>query len=317
MRDGLSLFLPEAVEELLVSPAPTPLITPTGEPGTTTAAMQIREPTPETLATIQQWPHQDPLIDPEHHLSETPAESLRRFLSYHAENAVVPITVLVLAKDEKWPASQPVSSIAGGSISAGRGALLIYPIGEPWRSRLFLPQQAQQTVSTEFLQRLSESCLKQALKATLDEDQLEEYLVELSIRLFWLEKHLPATATQRQKSKQTPFPHTPPLTSPEPPGHGLAEVALSPELPGTMQPTTTQAPPTKQQLSKWIGYGSVILLLIASLLTLLRSWKKLRLKRRHRKLHQQIWLLPEQETHPRLGGTFCGGAGAWGSWSPH
>ena len=30
--------------------------------------------------------------------------------------------------------------------------------------------------------------------------------------------------------------------------------------------------------------------------------------------HRQIWTLPDPETAPRLGGSFCGGSGAWGSW---
>jgi hypothetical protein len=294
-RIGLSLFLPEG---LMTSAAPSAPPDTRTQP---TPLIHLRDVTPELLASVENWPGDDPLIDPGSELPETPAEDLRRFLGYHAEQADIPIVVLLLAKDERLPAQADLERFAQGTLSKRRAALLAYPMGEPWRARLFLPRAAHQAVSSAFLTRLVEACLAEAASATLPEDQLHEYVVQLSIRLFWLQKELAKSTSSSLAFADTA--KTPPLTE-------VGHPAVEPSAPA---PTAAAAPASTLRLPNASLLTIAILGTVLLTLTgrrVIRSAKKAAKQRRHR----QIWTLPEPETESRLSGAFCGGAGAWGSW---
>jgi hypothetical protein len=291
-RAGLSLFLPDGISlratvpEVSDHPRPTPL-------------HQLRDVTPEFLAAVEAWPSDDPLIDPDHVLSETPAEDIRRFLGYHAEQADIPITVLVLNTQEKLPSVVALERFVQGSLSRRRAALLVYPVAEPWRARLFLPRAAHEAVSATFLSRMLEACLSEANRTTLPDDQLHEYVVQLSIRLFWLQKEL----SKSQPSSQAFADHaqTPPL----------AEV-------GGMTPADV-LPAEQFHAGHLLHLPPASFITIAILLGFLLAVTARRILRSatvsaRKRQHTRIWTLPDKETPQRLGGAFCGGSGAWGSW---
>ncbi len=294
LRDGLSLFLPEGLpavgpaEQTLARQGPTP-------------EMQIVEVTPEFLAAAAGWPAEDLLIDPGAELPETQAEDLRRFLGYHAEESRLPIRVLLLARDEKLPARASLGTLeglGGGSVVNRRAVLLVYPLGEPWRARLFLPSAAHQAVSAAYLTRLFAACLSAAAAASQPESQLHEFVVQLSIRLFWLEKEL----VRSQPAALAPLTAGAPL----PP---LSEVGAdtAPPAPAAAagQPVFALPPASIAVIALMLG-----ILLSIAVRRLVRGAKKAARERRH----LLVWNLPEQEADPRLGGAFCGGGGAWGSW---
>jgi len=292
LRAGLSLFLPEGMSfhppprKEQSAHRPTPL-------------HQLRDVTPEFLSAVQAWPGDDPLIDPNQALAETPAEDLRRFLGFHSEQADIPITALILEPNEKLPTDVELASFAQGSLSRRRAALLIYPLSEPWRARLFLPGAAHQAVSASFLSRMLEACLAEANRTSLPEDQIHDYVVQLSIRLFWLQKEL-AKSTPSSLAFADPK-QTPPL----------AEVGNdSPPLP---------SPPSDASPAHTLHLPPASFITIALLLGFLLAVTGRRIVRSARanlnkRHHTRIWTLPDKETPPRLGGAFCGGSGAWGSW---
>jgi hypothetical protein len=294
LRDGISLFLPDglppsSLDPSRISPVPTPTI-------------HLRDTTPEFLAAAESWPGDDPLIDPGAELAETQAEDLRRFLGYHAEESDIPIVVLLLAKDEKLPASASLDLFAQGSLSARRAALLAYPMGEPWRARLFLPRAAHEAVSTAYLTRLVEACITEAAAPSTPDDQLHEYVVQLSIRLFWLQKELAKSRTSSRAFADTA--QTPPLAevgaAPDPASVSLGTGPSSPGIHLLRLPAASFA-----AISLFLGF-----LLAVALRRVIRSAKAAAAKRRHLK----CWTFPDKDALPRLGGSFCGGAGAWGSW---
>jgi hypothetical protein len=214
--------------------------------------------------------------------------------------------VLLLARDEKLPATASLDLIAQGSLSVRRAALLAYPVGEPWRARLFLPRSAHESVSTAFLTRLVEACLTQAATTSTPEDQLHEYVVQLSIRLFWLQKELAKSRTSSQAFADTAQTPT------------LAEVGPSLETQPVLAASAASGAASLTQnhiLQLPTASFVAIAILLGFLLAiatrrLYRIAKKSAAQRRHR----QVWTLPDPETVPRLGGAFCGGSGAWGSW---
>jgi hypothetical protein len=297
-RGGLDLFLPQTGgARALLQPSAPRAPTPT---------MKLVKPTAEWVKLAVAWPREDWIIDPGGELAETPAEDLRRFLDYHAANARVPVTVAILAGDERWPEDLAPSSLAGGAVAARQGALLLYPLGEPWRARLFLPQTARDSVSPEFLDRMIDAALEQALRSSEPEDQLHEYLVQLSIRLFWMEPFLPpgfglsngvaANAAANQIA--------------EPPAEELTEVGTAALLPLPVAAAAAHLPPLAR-VATIVSLAALGGALVVALT--LRGWKKWRLRRRERR-HLHIWTLPEPGANSRLGGAFAGGAGGWAKW---
>lgn len=300
LRDGLSLFLPEGLPTVghdassALDRRPTPEI-------------QLAEVTPEFLAAAAAWPTDDLLIDPSSELPETQAEDLRRFLGYHAEESRLPLRVLLMARDEKLPALDSLAALealGGGSVINRRAVLLVYPMGEPWRARLFLPSAAHQAVSTAYLTRLFDGCLNAAATASQEEGQLHEFVVQLSIRLFWLEKEL----SQRAPTALAPLTADAPATP-------LSEVGshTAPLSAPTPVPETTSASASALILPP------ASLLTIAVMLTLLlavalRRFLRVVSRAARERRHRLVWTLPEQEAEPRLGGAFCGGGGAWSRW---
>lgn len=298
LRDGLSLFLPEGLPS--VSP---PIASHPSQQSHPTPIIHLKDTTPEFLAAADAWPGDDPLIDPSTELAETQSEDLRRFLGFHAEESGIPIVVLLLAKDEKLPPTASLDLIAQGSLSARRAALLAYPMGEPWRARLFLPRAAHEAVSTAYLTRLVEACLNQASQSSTPEDQLHEYVVQLSIRLFWLQKELAKSRTSSVAFADTA--QTPPLAEV---GPGLDQL---PPVPETAAPSASLPHILRLPAASFIIIAILLgFLLAVTFRRLYRVAKTTAAQRRHR----QSWTLPDPETTPRLEGAFCGGAGAWGSW---
>ena len=117
-------------------------------------------------------------------------------------------------------------------------------------------------------------------------DQLEQYIVTLSTRLFWLQKAIGSDLKQ------------------EIPRTALRELVEG--VPQKGLPTNPVVLPEAARPSSWAWW---LLSILAG--TGGGAWTGLRWHRQRRQwLKSSIWVLPEPETPPRLGGAFCGGGGA-------
>ncbi|MCB1224743.1 MAG: hypothetical protein KDK99_02920 [Verrucomicrobiales bacterium] len=261
-------------------------------------AIELRDLTPEAVETILQWPKNDPLVDPTAELSEMEADELRRFLGYHATQARLPLRAIVTGKNHqlKDPAAlTAITSAETNQLGGKPAALLIYPMGEPWRARLFLPPTALHAVSQPFLREAVEDCVAAARRTTRVESQLHDYLVQLSVRLFWIEKHLPPVV---QSASPEPIEIAPPL----------AEVGS-----GDERPATVTFVPWNFLVTQWrTALAWVIGLLAAAGILMWAISVRRRSRARHLRTH--VWMLPEVDSTPRLGGAFSGGAGFQTSW---
>lgn len=239
-----------------------------------TSTASLRDVSSVFLADAAQWPAERHLIDPNGEVSETMEEDFARFLEFHARDARVRLHVLLLGRDEKLPLSANPASVAQGSLQGGDACLAVVPRGEPWRLRLFLSRDVHALAPPAELSQMLEDCVRDAMLATDQDEQIHRLLVRLSIRLFWLERLLSKPPAVKEIV----------IASPEP----LSEVKVLPE----------STPTVSIRLVVWVGAGLVILLAIV-------LWRWRRYKLRH-----YVWTLPEREVLPRLGGAHCGG-GTW------
>ncbi len=124
-------------------------------------------------------------------------------------------------------------------------------------------------------------CVDEALQSSEAQDQLRNYAVELSTRLFWLQKAIGSALKPVAGTAQP-----------------LAEMAADP----------TAESPVAQPGVPWTA-GAAVLGLMAlgtaarPIFRRWRAWRRLQAQNR-------VWMLPEVETIPRLGGAFAGGTGA-------
>lgn len=268
----LSRFLPPS---LLAAPRPT---------ASTVVRKAERVPLHEVnqafidIANAAQEGH---VIDPNGELDEQSREELERFLNFHATDARIALHVLLLGRGECLPSGVELAKLGAGRWQQSQTCLAIVPLGEAWRTRLFLSRDVTESIKPAALGGLMDDVTAESLSASDATEQLHRLLVRLSVRLFWLQRELPLKT----------------------PAVAAATVA-QPEREAS--PTPLQEVPSSQPISFTIEELRVRVAAIALVLMLggIVWWRWQRYRLRH---HE--WILPEPKSiQPRLGGPHCGGA---------
>ncbi|WP_395737880.1 hypothetical protein [Prosthecobacter sp.] len=270
--EDMRLFLPESILGQPVHPEPSNVQLPT-------PVASLREVSSEFLAACYQSLAKEYLIDPNQLIPEIQNHDMMRLLEFHAHDARIKLFVLILGHDQTLPDNAQLEKIASGSLMQTDACLAVYPLGEPWRTRLFVSRSIHNQISTGFLSDTIQACLREALQSSNAHDQLRSYTVQLSTRLFWLQKAL-GPENSHEGGKGEPLDEFNPMAK--------APVARS----GTFA------------VSGVIWTAATLLALWVAGMVFRRLRHSLRLRKQGR-----VWMLPEPETIPRLGGAFTGGGG--------
>lgn len=218
------------------------------------------------------------LVDPQALL--TPAEHRDRlnFLNYHSSDSSIDLFVYLLGGNQEIPSAVRQEEIAERFFSAGRPAVVVYYyLGAPQRSVVYLSPSLKGSVSSVEQHRALESSVMQALERTHPAEQFEKFLVQMSIRIYWMERVLASESTTA----------APPTVMPATAGEKRAAVKSAKLL------------WLQEQVNRFAIPAAMVL---AALLTAsgLNHW--LRMRARYR--------FPEFEVEPRLGGAHAAGIGA-------
>ena len=129
------------------------------------------------------------LIDPQNLLSAAEHQDRLLFLNGHANDSAIDLYVYLIAKDQTFPASSGVETLAGRHFATGRpAAIVIYPLGAADRATLQLsPSLAAKITPADQHRALESSAMQAATKPTAPE-QLERFCAQMSIRLYWMEQ---------------------------------------------------------------------------------------------------------------------------------
>lgn len=250
----------------------------------------------EYLQACQSLPAEQHLLDPWHHLAETTGEELEQFLSYHSESSSIRATALLLAKGEQLPPDVDLGKLASGSLTRAKSCLVVLPLGEPWRARIFLSQDVQASVPPVYLANLAGDCISDATQAADEGDQLHRFLVRLSTRLFWLERMLPQNVAATVGSSPAASEQT------------VADSASTSAFHSVLMEITDLKPDSwwgllfRQAQQYQLPLGAVALFLLA--LLCYRRWSAYRMR------HYE-WILPEREDEPALLGAEFTSRVAW------
>ncbi|MCB1132503.1 MAG: hypothetical protein KDN05_15355 [Verrucomicrobiae bacterium] len=201
----------EAMEEggwiagsILLTDDPIPEETGAEESPPETAELDIAEPTAEEIAEPEDpdgeipesfWPEyfgQRPesfLVDPQGLLSSVDFRDRLAFLNYHAGDSNIDLFVYLIKGGQEFPGEVREEELVERCFSTGRpAAVVFYFLGAPQRSMISLSPSLTDAVSSVEQRRALDSSVMQALEKTDPVDQFEAFLVQMSIRIYWMER---------------------------------------------------------------------------------------------------------------------------------
>lgn len=219
------------------------------------------------------------IVDPQGLLASKDLKDRLGFLRYHAGDSSIDLFIYLFKGDQEIPGEVREEEIIERFFSEGKPAAVVYYyLGAPQRSVFYLSPSLTDAVSAAEQRRALQSSVVQAFQSAIASDQLEAFLVQMSIRLYWMERMLVGNV---EASDAMPM---------------LADAAVS--------PSTESAPlPNPGVLTKYIipWLPHALLMVMIPLVALgFRTWLQSRARYHY----------PEFEVEPRLGGGHAAGVGA-------
>lgn len=210
----------------------------------------------------------DFLFDPNKQLSAGAMVERTEFLRHHAEESKIRLRAMVL--NRPW---LPIETSGFEWKHEDRFEVVaLYPMGEPSSASLYFSPLLASGISAAEQHRALQSAVIQATGKEDPEDQLQAFLTQLSIRLYWMERMLDGDVAE---------PATHITVAPGEPKRGHFNFPA-------LNPLSAIAP--------WLAGGSLIAI------SLPVGWWLIRKRAQYR--------FPEFDADPRLGGSHAAGVGA-------
>ena len=131
------------------------------------------------------------LIDPQGLLSPADYRDRLSFLNYHASDSSIDLFVYVMGGDQEIPIDVREEEMIERFFSEGRPAAIVYYyLGAPQRSVVYLSPSITDSISAAEQHRALESSVMQAFEKIRPAEQIEKFLVQMSIRIYWMERML-------------------------------------------------------------------------------------------------------------------------------
>ena len=216
------------------------------------------------------------LIDPQGLLNPSDSRERLSFLGYHASDSSIDLFVYVIGGDQVIPSEVREEELIERFFSEGRPAVVVYYyLGAPQRSMIYLSPFLTDSISAAEQRRALESSVMQAFEKTKPSEQFEKFLVQMTIRIYWMERML------------------------------AGESAVNETLPLSASIATTKARASVkflwlQNLVRQSAFPAAVALVAFLTAFGFHCW--LRFRARYR--------FPEFDVEPRLGGAHAAGVGA-------
>lgn len=131
------------------------------------------------------------LVDPQKLLSRQEQRDRVGFLRYHSEDSAVDLYFYLFDATQEIPGAVRAEEVVERFHGEGKpAAVVFYFLGAPQRSELFLSPALAEKVAPAERQRALQSSVAEALEKADPVDQFERFSVQISIRLYWMEKAL-------------------------------------------------------------------------------------------------------------------------------
>jgi hypothetical protein len=226
------------------------------------------------------------VVDPQGLLSAKDRNDRINFLKYHSGDSSIDFYIYVFGGEQEIPGEVRAEETVERLFSTGRpAAVVFYFLGAPQRSEIHLSPSLTEVVSAAEQRRALQSSVMAAFEKLNVAGQLEAFCVQMSIRIYWMERMI--------MGEKVP-------ENPSVPLHKKA-AAKKPES-ETMSAVKAEA---RRIFDDWWGIGSLALgtLMLSSAFI---AWARARVRCR----------FPELEVEPRMGASHAAGVGAVISFSP-
>ncbi len=176
-----------------------------------TVTLKVEQPTAEEVAQDAEHSPEIPekflpayfaerpktfLVDPQGLLSPANFRDRLSFLNYHASDSSIDLFVYVIGKDQEIPSEVREEEMIERFFSQGRPAVIVYYyLGSPQRSVVYLSPSLTDVVSAAEQRRALASSVVQAFEKLNPAEQLEAFLVQMSIRVYWMERMIGGAAS--------------------------------------------------------------------------------------------------------------------------
>lgn len=218
------------------------------------------------------------LVDPQGLLGAADARDRLGFLNYHASDSAIDLFVYVIGGNQEIPSEVREEELIERFFSEGRPAAIVYYyLGAPQRSVVYLSPSITDSISAAEQHRALESSVMQAFEKTNPSEQFEKFLVQMSIRLYWMERMLSGGEAVHPQLLASPFPDRKVKAA-----SGIGKFVWLSQLA--------------------VRFSIPAAVVLGAFLTAFGFNHWLRLRARYR--------FPELEVEPRLGGAHAAGVGA-------
>ncbi len=135
------------------------------------------------------------LIDPQGLLSAADYRDRLSFITYHASDSTIDLYVYIIGGNQDIPGQVREEEMIERFFAEGRPAVVVYYyLGMPQRSVVYLSPSITDSISAVEQQRALASSVMQAFEKLNPSEQLESFLVQMSIRIYWMERMLSGAA---------------------------------------------------------------------------------------------------------------------------
>ena len=142
---------------------------------------------------------EDFLTDPQELLSRQEFRDRQSFLDYHSSESNIDIFVYLFDDRQEFPADTRIETVYEDLfVMHGPVALVFYHLGTPDRSQLFMSPEISAVISQDQQDRTLRAAIIEALEKSDAAYQLDNFLVELSTRLYWVERELSLVAVSNE-----------------------------------------------------------------------------------------------------------------------
>jgi hypothetical protein len=129
------------------------------------------------------------LVDPQGLLSTKDARDRESFLKYHAGDSKVDLYVYLFDGHQSIPSEAREEEIVERFFSEGKPAVVVYYfLGAPQKSDIYVSPLLADSVSAAEQRRALISSVEEALEKPDGLAQFEAFCVQLSIRIYWMER---------------------------------------------------------------------------------------------------------------------------------
>ncbi len=129
------------------------------------------------------------LTDPQHLLTTQEFRDREGFLNYHARDTDIDLYVYLFDALQEIPPTESIGSVVRSHIDQDKPvAVVFYFLGKPEKSQLAFSEKVTESVSRAEREKVLRMAIEEALEKSDPSSQLGSFSIQLSIRLYWLEK---------------------------------------------------------------------------------------------------------------------------------